>query len=118
VTLPPGIPELRQFVESMYLHEPTEVQRLEQYTDEDGYQRTRWETSEITKSFAVPVGQRELLRAQQMGIEVEARRLLPIGVELTTDDVLYVDEQRWNITGIPEMTEEFAANVEVYLRRR
>lgn len=115
--LPDGIAEIREFAEERMI-EPTEVQALETYEDEQGLERTRWVTKETTRSFALPVGQRELLRAQQAGIEVESRRFLPVGTAVTEEDVLLVDGQLWNVTGIPEYTEELSAHVEVYLRRR
>ncbi len=98
--------------------EPTTIQFLETYEDEQGLERTRWVDKENTYSFAQPVGQRELLRAQQAGIEIESRRFLPVGTAVTEEDILVVDEQQWNVTGIPEYTEELSAHVEVYLRRR
>lgn len=115
--LPDGIEEIREFARERML-EPTEIQVLETYEDAGGLERTRWITREHTRSFALPVGQRELLRAQQAGIEVESRRFLPVGTPVTEDDVLLVDGQLWNVTGIPEYTEELSAHVEVYLRRR
>lgn len=117
MTLPPGIAELREFAQERML-EPTQVQRLVTTEVEPGYPRTSWETIANTNSFARPVGQRELLRAQQAGIEVESRRFLPIGTDVTEEDVLVVDSQQWSITGIPEKTEELSSTVEVYLRRR
>ena len=117
MSLPPGIPELREFArESMT--EPTQIQRLVETETEPGYPRTSWETIEQTFSFTRPVGQRELLRAQQAGIEVESRRFLPVDTDVTEADRLIVDEQEWNVTGMPEFTEERSAHVEVYLRRR
>jgi hypothetical protein len=115
--LPDGIPELREFVES-YMYEVTEVQRSVTTEEEEGYPRTSLQTVETTKSLAQPVGQRELLRAQQAGFEVESRRFLPAGTYVTLDDVLVVDGEKWNVTGIPEFTEELSAHTEVYLVRR
>lgn len=115
--LPDGIEELREFANE-FMVDPTEIQSLEEYEDEDGYERTRWVTKEHTKSFALPIGQRELLRAQQAGYEVEARRFLPSGTNVTEDDVLVVEGKQWNVTGIPERTEKLSADVEVYLRSR
>jgi hypothetical protein len=115
--LPEGIREIREFAEQFMLEE-TEIHYLERYEDENGYERTRWELKERTKSFSLPVGQRELLRAQQAGIEVEARRFMPIDVDVTTEDTLYVNGRRWNVTGIPDLTEQLSAHTEVYLRRR
>jgi hypothetical protein len=116
-SLATGIAEIREFALG-FMTEDTDIQTLETYEDEDDLERTRLVTRESTKSFAMPVGQRELLRAQQAGIEVESRRFLPAGTVVSEDDVLVVDEQKWSVTGIPEFTEELSAHVEVYLRRR
>ena len=98
--------------------EETLIQRLVETEEEEGYPRTEWQTIETTRSFALPVGQRELLRAQQGGYEVESRRFLPVGTDVTVEDALWVDDARWEVTGIPEFTEELSAHVEVYLRAR
>lgn len=117
MTLPDGIAELREFVRE-YMRDPTTIRFLQTYEDEQGLERTRWVTRENTVSFASPIGQRELMRAQQAGYEVDARRFLPAGTVVSEDDILVVDGVQWSVTGIPERTQDLAADVEVHLRRR
>jgi SPP1 family predicted phage head-tail adaptor len=117
MTLPDGIAELREFVEG-YMTDRTLIQRVIETEVEEGYPRKSLQTVEITKSHPVPVGQRELLRAQQAGYEVEAIRLMPVDTDVTEDDVVEVDGEQWDVTGIPAFAKEFSANLTVYLRRR
>ncbi len=109
------IAPLRQLSESN-MTEYTEVLRAVDSVDEEGYPRTVWSAAISTKSYGFPLGSRELMRANQAGIEASQTRYLPVGVNVTSDDRLRVGSVIYEISGISEGTEALMADIEMFVK--
>lgn len=112
----PGINELRNFSHS-WRQEPTEILRLEEFQDDQGYQRPRWNVVENTHSFRMPMGQREMMRANQAGYQAELKCLLPIESSVTLEDRIRVAGHEYEVVGITEMTDSMQAHRSVFISR-
>ncbi len=113
--MPFPIAPLRQLSESN-MTEYTEVLRAVDSVDEEGYPRTVWSAAISTKSYGSPLGSRELMRANQAGIEASQTRYLPIGVNVTSADRLRVGSVIYEISGISEGTEALMADIEMFVK--
>lgn len=111
-----AVASMRRFSEQ-FMTEETEILRFTETEVEAGYPRLAWVTVETTKSYGASLGQREVLRANQAGYEVDGKRLLPIGTDVRREDRLKVGDKTYEVVGIAEMTEALQAHVAVFVSR-
>jgi SPP1 family predicted phage head-tail adaptor len=107
---------LRNFSQRL-MTEDTEILRFTEVEEEPGYPRQTWTTVETTKSYGLPLGQREVMRASQEGYQAEGKRLLPVGTDVQREDRIKVAGKTYEIVGITEMTEALQAHTEVLVSR-